>query len=174
MESNSFNLILGGQKLPIDLHHLGVAEDGHVVGPQCGTFGFHFVWRNIKFTAQFQDDDGQARLDLSADLCPIPFTAESPQARIDLKAIVSTANGTFGPVLHYRQGKVVLHQMMGVVLPVTAVGLVTALAGFLLKIAPYLDCISTVMAPPLELPKDTPRLRPAYRRKKTTPGNRRV
>jgi|GEM_PF-971537 len=173
MEQKQHSLILGDYKMPIDIHHLGVEEHGHEAGTKRDNFRFTFVWRMMKFQASYHEESG-AKMDLTADVGPLPYSAESPQARVDLKAIVAEVNGVLGPVFQVRGGKITLHRQLPVTLPVTAVGLVTALTSFLLQLGPYLDCLSTVMATPLEVSKGAPRLRPNYRRKPGVKGNRRV
>ncbi|HVI50997.1 MAG TPA: hypothetical protein VM661_07295 [Candidatus Sulfotelmatobacter sp.] len=171
MEKTQYSLILGDTKMPIDIHHLGVEDGDHEAGTKRDNFRFTFVWRMLKFQAAYHEQGG-AEMDLSAEIGPFPFSAESPQARVDLKAIIAAANSQLGPVFQERQGRIVLIRRLPVILPVTAVGLITAVTGFLLKIAPYLDCIATVMATPLEVAKGAPRLRPNYRRRPAVKGNR--
>lgn len=171
MEKTQHSLVLGDYKMPIDIHHLGVEDAGREAGTRRDNFRFTFVWRMLKFQAAYHEKDG-AEVDLTAEIGPFPFSAESPQARIDLKAILTAANGQLGPVFQLRQNRIVLIRRLPVTLPVTAVELITAITAFLLRLAPYLDCIATVMATPLEVAKGAPRLRPNYRRRVRAAGSR--
>lgn len=173
MESKQFTLNLGGYQMPIDIHHLGVEENGHEAGTRRDHFRFNFQWRMLKFHVAYHEEGG-AVLDLTADLGGFPFTAESPKGRTDLKAILGEANSRLGPVFQIRNGRITVIKQLPVQLPVTAVELVTALTGFLLKLAPYLDCLSMILATPIEVSKGASRLRPAYRRPVTTKGARRI
>ena len=172
MEKKQRSLILGDYKMPIDIHHLGVEDNGHEAGTARKQFRFSYQWRHLKFQVAYHEAEG-AKLDLTADLGPFPFSAESPQARVDLEAILNEANSALGLVFQLRQGHIHLIRQLPVQLPVTAVGLVTTLTSFLVRLPPYLDCISMVMASPLEVSQGAIRLRPAYRRKPVK-GNRKV
>jgi len=159
-------LTLGNQSLPLDIHHLGLAE---VDGPPSHSFGFAFTWQQFRFAVRYQDNQGQepqgqAYMDLSADLCPLPFSSESPQARIDLKAIMDAANQMLGPVIQLNKGQLRLNARLKVQPPVTAVGMVTPLTGFLIRLRPYLDCLGVIVCPPLESKPGQTRLRPHYRK----------
>ncbi|OIR06134.1 hypothetical protein GALL_116060 [mine drainage metagenome] len=164
MENSSFTLILGGQSLPIDFHGLGLVEEEMREGLPCGAFSFHFSWRQYKFRGDYREAGGGAALTLQSDLCPMPFSAESPQARIDLEAVVRAANKALGAVLRVERGHIALHHPLEIPLPLTAVGLITPLTAFLIRLSPYLDCLGLVMAPPLSQPRGVSLLRPAYRR----------
>jgi len=154
-------LTLGNQSLPLDIHHLGLAN---IEGPLCHTFGFAFTWRQTRFNVRYQEQDGLAHMDLSADLCPMPFSSESPQARVDLDAIMKAANVMLGPVIQLRKGQLRLFARIKVESPVTAVGLVSPLTSFLVRLRPYLDCLSVIICPPMDAKNGQTRLRPHYRK----------
>jgi hypothetical protein len=161
-KKHQFNLMLGDRRLPVDIHALAVDSDGDVVGVGKQTFNFGFSYQSVSFAAHYLEQGALAHIDLVGQIGPLPFTAESPEARIAVNQILDAANTHLGPIFRIDDGRIELFGAAEVVTPVTAVGLVTAMSTFLLRVKPYIDCIDIYLEPAFE---GGPRkVRPAYRR----------
>ncbi len=155
---HSSNLILGALKLPFDA--------------QCGVdtierrdFDFRFSYRQIPFAAHFRTRGGISAIEISGDIGPMPFSAESALARAELQAVLDAANAHLGEVFLLREGRIRIVGAVPVVPPITAVGLVTAITHFLLKRRPYLETIEVFLLPPgVALTSGEAALRPGWRR----------
>jgi hypothetical protein len=128
----------------LDITLLAVDDSGRHVGTGRPEFNFHFRYRDISFSVRFRDEGTQARLDLSAWLGNFPYSAESAVQRQALAAILRSVNQELGPILSLSHGKIALHTALPMPVPVTAVGLVSALTHFLVPLKPYLDLMAMV------------------------------
>ncbi|PKU23734.1 hypothetical protein [Telmatospirillum siberiense] len=138
---HSSNLILGELKLPFD-------EGGDAELIERRDFKFRFAYREIPFFAHFRAD--ASRIEVSGDVGPMPFSAESSLARIELQTVLDAANAHLGETFLIREGRIGLVGGASVSLPVTAVGLITALTLLLIKLRPYLETIEVFLLPPGE------------------------
>ncbi|HLN25938.1 MAG TPA: hypothetical protein VK558_18360 [Patescibacteria group bacterium] len=164
-KKHQFNLMLGDRRLPVDIHALAVDSDGDVVGLGRQTFTFGFAYQSISYAAHYVEAGDLAHIDLVGQVGLLPFTAESLEARLAVSRILDAANSHLGPIFRLEDGRIELFGAAEVVVPVTAVGLVSALAAFLLRVKPYVDCIDIYLGPSAEGGEAGPRrLRPAYRR----------
>ncbi len=161
-EGGQFNLIIGNCSLPIDIHTLAVDETG--MGGQRRDFNFRFSYRQLPFVAKYRSEGKAGSIELKGDLGPMPFSAESALARSDLQMVLDAANAHLGPTLLVVGGRIALVGMIAIAEPVTAVGLVTGLARFLLTVKPYLEIIEVFLRPPGETAETgAGALRPAWR-----------
>jgi len=161
-KTHQFNLMLGDRRLPVDIHSLAVDSNGDVVGVGKQTFNFGFAYQSIPFAARYVETGALAHIDLVGQVGLLPFTAESPEARRAVSRILDAANSHLGPVFRLDDGRIELFGAAEVAAPVTAVGLVSALARFVLRVKPYIDCIDLYLEPSAE--GMGRRLRPSYRR----------
>jgi len=147
-ECPGFSLFFGGWKVPLDITLLAVNDRGQPVGASQPEFNFHFRYRGHTFNVKFRDQGHEASMDLSAWIGRLPYTAESGPQRQALKAILSGANQDLGPLFSVTKGKIGMRRMLDLPVPVTAVGLITALSNFLLPLKPYLDLMDMVKLMP--------------------------
>jgi len=143
-DGQGFAVFFGEWRVPLDISLLAVDDSGKPVGSNRRDFNFHFRYRGISFSVHFKDDGVKASLDLSAWLGKFPFSAESAEQRQALNAIVRGANQSLGPLLSVQRGKIGLRHDLALPMPVTAVGMISALSAFLVPLKPYLDLIDMV------------------------------
>jgi hypothetical protein len=147
-ECPGFSLFFGAWKVPLDITLLAVNDRGQTVGAAQPEFNFHFRYRGHTFNVKFRDQGETANMDLHAWMGSLPYTAESGPRRQALRAILSGANQDLGPLFTVTRGKIGLRHMLDLPVPVTAVGLITALSKFLLPLKPYLDLMDMVRLMP--------------------------
>jgi hypothetical protein len=161
-------LTIGGQALPLDATDIATGRDISL-----SPVSFDFVYGDIKMRGRCVPDEDGATVRVTGNVGPLPFTAESPDARIAVQAIVDDANAVTGTeVFRVVNGHVMLATECRVALPVSAVGLVSAVAAQLLPIRPYLALMAEVVRPPLQAagPGESV-LRPGWRRRRAArPG----
>ena len=128
---------------------------------------FDFSYRHIRFAGRLEQAAAKAHLKLVGDVGPMPFSAESPAARAGLARIIDAANAHLGACLfRVTQGRVLLGTDLEIAVPVSATGLVTPMARFLLPSLPYLELIAMYIRPPLATARrGESSVRPEWRRK---------
>jgi hypothetical protein len=133
----------GAETLPIPLQRLKIDADGKLVHQSVdGPVRFEFSFRDIAFTAQFEERDGAAQLRLVGDLGNLPFSAEGRIARHNILAIVKSANQVTGDSFHVtEQGRLLLRRAAMLENPVTGSGLITGVISALHMINAYLDLV---------------------------------
>jgi hypothetical protein len=163
--SKTHPFILGGKPLPLDLHTVWADDDGQPLSVGDGPINFDFRFRDVPFAGCTEESGGRVGLKLVGDVGPLPYTAESPAARTGLVRIVEAANEAIGDAFRIHQGRVLLGIERGIPAPLTATGLVTAVATFLLPAAPYLELIAIYIRPPLAAArKGESAVRPEWRK----------
>lgn len=139
-------LNVGGVHLPVDIEAL---ETLPVTAG--GSTRFDFSFKEIGFSACFEQGDGVDSLVLSGDCGPLPYTAESPPARAGLGQIVVDANSVLGETFCFSRGRIQFKARTTVELPLTATHAVAAVATLLVPAIPYLELIAVYIRPPLAL-----------------------
>jgi hypothetical protein len=155
-------LKLGGNSLPVDIEAL---ETLPITAG--GVTRFDFVFRDIRFSASLDAGEGVGTLRLAGDCGPLPFTAESPQARAGLGHIVVDANNVLGQTFRFAESRIRFEADIPVAPPLTATNVVSAAVAVLVPAIPYLDLIGVYIRPPLApaLPGESA-LRPEWRRRR--------
>ena len=143
-ESPEFSLFFGSWRLPLDITLLAVTDKGKTIGAKRPDFTFHFRYRSVTYWARFCDEGTSARMELSAWLGPMPFSAESAEQRQALRAIVKSVNQDLGQTLSVVKSKIAMNRVIDLPMPVSAVGLLVSLCGFLLPLKPYLDLMAMI------------------------------
>lgn len=166
--SKTKTFTLGGKALPVDLHTVWTDDNGQTLTVGDGTIQFDFGYRDIRFAGRMDQAEGRAHLKLVGDLGPLPFSAESPAARAGLIRIIESATSALGgEAFRVAQGRILLGGDLDIPVPVSATGLVTSVARFLLPTAPYLELIAMYIRPPLAVAKPgESAVRPEWRRRK--------
>lgn len=144
-----YRLVIGNQVLPLDIHAVAADANGNLLEVTWeGPVRFQFDHMGWLVEARLNETDA-ARLDLSADLGPLPFTAEARAERADLQAIVDAANAHLGRVLEVTaERRIRLVSGGSVALPLTAVSLIAAVARLLAPVTPYLELLAVFLRPP--------------------------
>ena len=145
MEPRQFSLILGKQRLPLDLHAIAGDAAGRLGGAGRRGISFRFTYRRALLSVRVPAGDSPL-LEIHGQLGPLPFSAESASARLTLKTVLAAANEHLGETFGVVGGRIRMSGTVPMDGPVTAVGLVTALAAFLLPRKPYLSIIDSVLA----------------------------
>ena len=157
----------GSWTLPIDLGPMLDADGAHSLPLSNGAAQFDFGYRDIRFVGQVDPAPGGARLRLVGDVGLMPYSAESPPARLGLARILVAANDALaGPRFRVTQGRILVGADIELSLPLTAAAIVAAVALVLVRVRPYLDLIAVYVRPPLA-PADSPGespIRPEWRR----------
>jgi hypothetical protein len=156
------HVVIGGMCLPLDVEAL----ESLPINPG-GVIQFTFLFANISFAARYDEGERGGRLRLVGDVGPLPYSAESPEARAGLAQIIRAANDVLGPCFRTAQGRILLGADEQIAHPVTAVSLISRVAASLIPATPYLDLISVYVRPPLEKARPgTSAVRPEWRRRR--------
>ncbi|WP_235720778.1 hypothetical protein [Magnetospirillum molischianum] len=140
----------GGWALPIDPGSVLRDGSGKALPLADGTTQFDFRYRDIRFAARVEVDHGSVTLRVVGDVGPMPYSAESTQARAGLTRICAVANESLvGARLRVAQGRILLGKDITLETPPTATALVSAVVEFILPTRPYLELISVYLRPPL-------------------------
>lgn len=150
--SQAKTFTLGGTTLPLDLPNVCLLESGDAALPMAnGAIAFNFVYRGIAFVGRLDLEGQDARLKLVGDVGPMPFSAESTEARSGLARIVAATNDHLGKtIFKVTGGRMLLGGELDVAVPVTATGLIEVIARFLLPTTPYIDLVAIYVRPPRE------------------------
>lgn len=143
---NSFQFVLGRQVLPLDIHAIAADAEGHLLKVTWdGPVRFRFDYDGWLVEAVLIED-ATTRLELSADLGAMPFTAEARSERASLQAVVDAGNGHLGGLFLVTRDRRIRLSLAGVVDgPLTAVGLVATVARLLLPATPYLELLAVFL-----------------------------
>jgi len=140
----------GGWALPIDPGSVLRDGSGKALPLADGTTQFDFHYRDIRFVGRVEVDHGSVTLRVVGDVGPMPYSAESTQARAGLARICAVANDSLKRArLRVAQGRILLGTDIALETPPTATALVTAIVEFLLPAQPYLELIAVYVRPPL-------------------------
>lgn len=160
------HLIIGGICLPLDVEALEALP----IDPG-GVFHFDFVYRDIRFAVRYEECADCGLLRVVGDVGPMPFSAESPDARAGLRRIMEHANEGLTAQFRLSQGRVALGVDTRLERPVTATRLISNVTLLLIPAAAYLDVISIYLRPPLAQAKPgESALRREWRRKPSRPA----
>ena len=147
MERQALNLVVGNQRLPLDLSAIAVDAEGPLVATKQRDFSFRFTYRRTVLSIHFCAGDAPC-VEIRGQLGAMPFSAESPGARFALGAILDAANSHLGAGFCVIAGRIWLSGTVPLDGPVTAVDLVSLLSAFLVPRKPYLELIDIYLEPP--------------------------
>jgi hypothetical protein len=153
---NNFCLVIGNQIMPLNIHAVAADAAGNLVEVVWdGPARFDFPLMGWRITACLTEGDA-ARLELEADLGPMPFTAEARDMRAGLQAIVDAANAHVGSAANARVGSVLrvtrdrrirLEVGGSADRPLTAVSLIATVTRLLAPVTPYLELLAVFLCP---------------------------
>jgi len=147
-KSNAFSL--GGMSLPLDIDAVLEGAEAPPLSLGDGAVAFDFGFRFVRIVAKIEQSGSSAQLKLVGDMGPMPFSAESPSARAGLARIVEAGNAVLGAgTFRIAQGRILLGGEASISVPVSAVGLVSAVTRFLAPATPYMELVAMYVRPPL-------------------------
>lgn len=157
----------GGWALPIDPGSVLRDGSGKALPLADGTTQFDFRYRDVRFVGRVEVDHGSVTLRIVGDVGPMPYSAESAQARAGLARICAVANDSLKHArLRVVQGRILVGTDLALETPPTATGLVSAVVEFLLPTRPYLELIAVYLRPPLApAKKGETALQPEWRKR---------
>lgn len=129
--------------LPMRLRRVKVTADGTMLAQHDRTTQhFRFRWRDVDFVARYRHDSEGARVRIAADLGPLPYAADQPQAYADLKRLIEAMREDVGPLVHVsRHRRIVVGCREVLDPPMTADRLMATLVRVLLTVDPYLPLL---------------------------------
>lgn len=148
---NSKRFFLGGIELPLDI------DTVEALPASGGVMEFDFSYRDVSFAAKCIETDGSAVITVVGNVGRLPYSAEAPAARSGLSHIIMHANGLLGRIFRLTGERIMLHGEAAVQTPVSATHLLSAIAGLLIPVSPYLDLAAVYFEPGGE------RLKPEWR-----------
>jgi hypothetical protein len=128
---------LGGFALPLELDRGEPFGDGAQ-----RPVAFRFTFREVPFSCTAERRDGQPVLTLTGDFGALPYTAEDPERRRSIQAIVSAAGQRSG--LDWQvtpQQQVIVRGGISLALPLTPVALILGAVTLLLRALPFLELL---------------------------------
>lgn len=143
-KSSEFSLSIGELQLPLDITSIVQPQAGQPGIAARREFSFRFRYRETGFTVRCKSQEGQASAQISATLGSLPFSAESASQRQYLKEIHRGAVEHLGPIIALSRGRFLLDAHLSLPAPITAVGLITELARFLVPLRPYIELMTMV------------------------------
>jgi hypothetical protein len=132
---------LGGFELPLELDRGGLFGRGE---PRPVTFRFSF--REVPFSCTAERRDGQPVLTLTGDFGALPYTAEGPERRRAVQAVVAEARRRSG--LDWQvtpQQQIVVRGGISLTLPLTPVATIVGAVTLLLRARPFLELLLEAM-----------------------------
>ena len=151
---------IGGYTLPVGLESLRQVEDSVGQSP-FSPIAFTFDFRGIKFRCTCTEvAPNELLFSLSGRLGPLPFTAESPYARMAAQTIVQSAGRHLNGAINVADGHVVVAMKSDLHPPINATTLVSTIITVLSKITPYISLLTEIGCTPRRssLPRSHPKV----------------
>ena len=109
------------------------------------SLNFTFNWRGVDFSGRFEAREGGVRLTLHSDVASLPYSAEDPDGREGMLAVVDTFRDDNSGTLKVVCGrKIVIEDVIELagMAGNTATNIVTSLTVLVLRLAPCLDLLA--------------------------------
>ena len=132
---------LGGFELPLELDRNDLFGRG---GPR--PVAFRFSFREVPFSCAAERRDGRPILTLSGDFGSLPYTAEGPERRRAVQAVLAAARQRSD--LDWQvtpQQQIVVRGGISLALPLTPVAMIAGAVTLLLRARPFLDLLLETM-----------------------------
>jgi hypothetical protein len=122
---------LARDDIPFLFDALSLGSDGTIVHTARDTLRFAFDYQGVTFNAEGRRDGDRFVLALSADLGPLPFSAESLEARRMIQDLVGASNALIAPTFSIGEDQAIRVQatleLLKPVSPVVTLTMVTEL-----------------------------------------------
>ncbi len=133
---------LGGVALPLEL------DRSELLGRDSARpVAFRFAFREVPFACAVERRDGHPVLTLTGDLGALPYTAEGPERRQSVRAVVAAARQRSG--LDWQvtpQQQILVRGGISLAFPLTPVAMIVGAVTLLLRARPFLDLLLEAMA----------------------------
>ncbi|MBL8836640.1 MAG: hypothetical protein JNL66_10360 [Alphaproteobacteria bacterium] len=138
--------VLTGQTVPFPLRALSIDSAGRIVRRDHADAVFGFAVAGTAFRACARERAGGIQVAVEADLATLPFSAESPGARRELRELAAEARLSNGRLLVVDHRTVALSTAIDVPGPASPVDVITHLVALVLELRPYLTRIAMLAA----------------------------
>ena len=137
---------IGGIKLPLELDRI------HLFGRSGKQqLSFRFAFREVPFSCIAERQNGRPTLALIGDFGALPYTAEDPERRRAVQAVLATAQQRSG--LRWAvtpQQQIEVKGDIALDLPLTSMALVAGAVTLLLRVRPYLELLLESLSAPAQ------------------------
>lgn len=138
---------LARQPLPIELKTITVEENGRLVRRPAAEMHFTFAVDGIGFSARCMSQGDHSHVEVIGPIGTRPYSAENPQGRLDLTAIVEASHSLrYGRFLVDEQQRVQFVGACKADLPLTGTTILTAVAQILTEVQPWIELVRAAQA----------------------------
>lgn len=139
--------VLTGQPVPFPLRALSIDSAGRIVRRDHKDAVFGFAVGGTAFRACARESAGGIQVAIEAELATLPFSAESPAARRELRALAAETRLTNGRLLVVDHRIVALSTALDVPGPASPIDVIAHLVAMVLELRPYLTRIAALAVP---------------------------
>jgi hypothetical protein len=137
---------LARDDIPFLFDALSVGPDGTMVHTPRETLRFSFDYQGVTFNAEGRRDGDTFVLSVSADLGPLPFSAESAQARQAIQDLVAASSAVIEPRLAIDENQIIrVDARIELLKPVSPVTTLTMVTELLLILKPWLARLGVLL-----------------------------
>ena len=143
----------GDPSLALPLGAMGLNADGELVRKNDdGIIEFTFSYMGYQFAVRAEAEPGHTRMRIHAVLGHLPYTAEAPELRTNMRAVVGEAGRALGGRIHInQQQRIMFFDEFNFDETLTPNSLLTKTVAFLLSAKPYLELLSLIAGASKEL-----------------------
>lgn len=157
---------LANQPLPVEIGTLAVQPDGSLRRRAKGPLNFTFSYTGVTFQAAVRPTPDGGRLQLDAELAPLPYSAEGRARRIEVEAIIAASRKglKYGRLVVDRRSRIHVVSDLDIENPLTPVSLIAAATEMLIQATPWIAILRRQIGPAPRAGRPAPRApRPAQR-----------
>jgi hypothetical protein len=137
---------LARDDIPFLFDALSIGSDGTMVHTPRETLRFAFDYQGVTFNAEGRRDGDTFVLGVSADLGPLPFSAESAQARQAIQDLVAASSAVIAPRLAIDENQIIrVDARIELLKPVSPVTTLTMVTELLLILKPWLARLGVLL-----------------------------
>lgn len=144
---------LARDDIPFLFDALSVGPDGTIIHTAREALRFSFDYMGITFNAEGRRHDDIFELTISADLGPLPFSAESPEARRSIQDLIAASGALIEPRFIVGDDQTIrVTSTMELAKPVSPVTTLTIVTELLLVLQPWLQRLGTLIEQAMRRP----------------------
>lgn len=138
----------GDQSKALPVGAVGFDEHGQLTRKKHdGQYDFQFAYMGYQFAVRAETEPDHTRMRVHAFLGHLPYTAESPELRINLRAVVVAAGQALGGRIHVtRKQRVMFFDEFNFDETLTPTSLLSKTVAFLLAAKPYFELMQLISA----------------------------